>query len=274
MSDQHAAGTAPFDMPPLSAGFDARGGWLVNRLVAEFSLTDIQAAAPVGVFGGGESGLQAVQEKKPISGRGGFGWAQWTGPRRVQFEKFCADHDRDVTEDEANYLFLVEELRGGEAHALAQLKKCSAIDSAVYTFVTYFERPSDPDTETARSIPWAKRALVAAAKLQAAPKPAPLPAPVSTPNWSVPLEPAPWPRAPQQSTVISTVPPIANAGVAGGLTGFVMMLVKWLVFGLAQKGLTVPEDLQFYTIVGLVFVLGWFFHTRLAKSLKLDAAEK
>lgn len=141
-----------FTMPPPDAGFDKRGGWLIRNLMEELGLTQIQAAAIVGTLGA-ESGLEAIQEHHPISGRGGFGWAQWTGPRRDAFEAFAR------TLDEANYRFLIKELRGSQGHALDQLKKTTSLEAATFTFIAQFERPSAPQTELARALPLAQRAL-------------------------------------------------------------------------------------------------------------------
>jgi hypothetical protein len=120
-------------MPDPSHRFEERGSWMLKRLMQDLQLTANQAAGIIGNLGG-ESGLKAVQERHPISGRGGWGFAQWTSDRRIAFEHYCADHDLDQTSDEANYGFLVEELRTTQAHALEQLKKTTTIEAGVYTF--------------------------------------------------------------------------------------------------------------------------------------------
>ncbi len=153
-----------FNMPPKGSSFEARGGFVLNQLVVEFNLTPQQAAGIVGNLGG-ESGLTAIQEISPISGRGGFGWAQWTGPRRVEFEKWCIDNNLDQTSDEANYRFLVEELKTTQAHSIEQLKLTTTVDAAVYTFEAIFERPADLQSGLAARIRFAQRALTGALKL-------------------------------------------------------------------------------------------------------------
>lgn len=169
----------PFDMPPPSASFDARGGWVLNRLVADLGITPVQAAGIVGNLGG-ESGLQAINEVRPVvpGSRGGFGWAQWTGPRRVQFEAYAAAQGLDVTDDRANYGFLIVELKGSEAKALRQLKKTTTVDAATYTFAVHFERPADPEGTRAARVRFAERALAAAAvpPAETAPEMPPIPA--------------------------------------------------------------------------------------------------
>ncbi len=171
----------PFDMPPVSAGFDARGGWVVNRLMAEpgLGLTNpIHAAAIVGNLGG-ESGLQAINERHPIvpGSRGGWSWAQWTGSRRDEFEAYASEKGLPVDSDQAAYEFLVVELLGAENHALVQLKKTTALEAAVFTFEVGFERPSDPQGGLPSRVAFAKRALIAAGATPTLP-------PSSAPVWN------------------------------------------------------------------------------------------
>jgi len=70
--------------------FQAKAPGILTRLRADFDLSDIQAAAIVGNLGHESNGFTAFQERHPRSGRGGWGWAQWTGPRRRAFEAYCA----------------------------------------------------------------------------------------------------------------------------------------------------------------------------------------
>jgi len=141
-----------FTMPPVSAGFNIRAGWYARNLGHDLGLIDIHGAAIAGVAGA-ESGLQAIQEHHPISGRGGFGWHQWTGDRRNALEAFAASLDV------ANYLFLIHELQTSQAHALERLKQTKTIEAATFTFISQFERPSDAQTELARALPLARLAL-------------------------------------------------------------------------------------------------------------------
>ncbi len=82
-----------FDMPEAPASFAQRGGWLVNRLAADFDLTLEQAAGIVGNLGFESNRLKTMQEQAPIGGRGGWGWGQWTASRRVAFERWAAAHN-------------------------------------------------------------------------------------------------------------------------------------------------------------------------------------
>lgn len=151
-----------FDMPPASAGFDARAGWVVTHLMVDLPALKLNHAG--GILGnlGGESGLEVVNERHPliVGSRGGWSWGQWTGDRRVGMERFCTLHGFDLAGDEAAYRWLIEELLHGEHHAFEQLLKTSSIEAAVETFEVYYERPSR--IELVHRTAFAKRAIAAA----------------------------------------------------------------------------------------------------------------
>jgi len=160
----------PFDMPPLPASFEERGGWLVRRLVAVFSLEPLHAAGAVGNLGFESIGLRVLQELKPaITGsRGGFGWAQWTGPRRRSFDAWCTKRNLSPISDLANYGYLVAELSGENPnfdyrYVVEALRKTKTINDAVFAFGVSYERPAGT---TENHLPgftdrlmWANRAL-------------------------------------------------------------------------------------------------------------------
>ena len=88
-----------------------------DRLARDLHISREAASGIVGNLQA-ESGLQAIQEK----GGGGFGWAQWTGSRRTEFEAYAKTHG-GVTSDQANYGFLVTELQKPQfADVLARLR--------------------------------------------------------------------------------------------------------------------------------------------------------
>jgi len=223
-----------FDMPPVSAGFDARGGWLLNRLMAEpeLGLTNpIHAAAIVGNLGG-ESGLEAINERHPIEpgSRGGWSWAQWTGSRRDQFEAYAATRGLPLTSDQAAYEFLVKELLGTEAHALQQTKKTTALDAAVYTFEVLFERPSDPEGGLPDRMAFAKKALAAAGVKVFVPA---LPAIPAQPI-EVPVMPSPSPAPPPPQS--ATFHPKFTASAIGGALALIV------ITELNRRGITIDGN--------------------------------
>ena len=66
-------------------GFAAGCRSLGPRLMRDLGLTDLQAAGLLGNLGHESGGFRQLQEVAPaVAGsRGGWGLAQWTGPRRV-----------------------------------------------------------------------------------------------------------------------------------------------------------------------------------------------
>lgn len=99
-----------------------------------------------------ESGVRGINEKNPAEGtRGGFGWAQWTGPRRVAFEAYADARKLDYASDEANYGFLVHELKTKYPRVLQQLQagKITPYEAANVFF--QYESGGDPGLEKNRA---------------------------------------------------------------------------------------------------------------------------
>lgn len=132
-----------FNMPPAEAGFEKRGGWVLRALMSMFALTEAQAAGIVGNLGYESIGFKTLQEIAPTvhGSRGGYGWAQWTGPRRDDFEYWCKENGLDPASDEANFGFLCVELETTQKHALNMVKLTTGLGTAVFTFGFWFERP-------------------------------------------------------------------------------------------------------------------------------------
>lgn len=130
--------------PIAGQGFKERAPDVMARLQADLGLTPEQAAGILGNLGQ-ESGLQAINERNPLvpGSRGGFGWAQWTGSRRTQFEAWAANRGLDVKSDEANYGFLAHELRNGQSRHLEALRQAKTPEEAARAFFPY-ESGGDP----------------------------------------------------------------------------------------------------------------------------------
>ncbi len=88
-----------------------------------------------------ESGIRGINEANPTvpGSRGGFGWIQATGPRRIALEEYAARNKLDVASDEANIGFIEEELRTKYPNVLAQLKRgdISATEAGNLVFSDY-----------------------------------------------------------------------------------------------------------------------------------------
>jgi len=131
------------------------------RLMRDLGLTDLQAAGLLGNLGHESGGFRQLQEVAPVvaGSRGGWGLAQWTGPRRVAMEAWCRAHALDPAAPEAQYRYLCTELRTTEAAALAALRQAPTLEAATETVCRFFERPGV--VALASRLDWARRALAA-----------------------------------------------------------------------------------------------------------------
>lgn len=170
--------------------FRQKAPGIMNLLMADFALDLESAAAILGNLGHESGGFQFLQEKRPLvpGSEGGYGWAQWTGPRRDAYEAYCARNGFDPASDTANYKFLFLELRGSERAAIPAVKNAVGLESKVRAFELAFERAHKDYKHYESRVEWADRALDAyrlnpGGTLAIADAPAPaepgLPAPVS-----------------------------------------------------------------------------------------------
>ena len=137
---------------------------IMGDLTADFSFQTVEdSAAIVGNLGHESGGFRFLQEKKPMipGTRGGWGWAQWTGPRRVKFESYVARNSLDPAGDKANYGFLFVELTTTEAAAIPAVKKAPTLYDKVVAFEIKFERAGVKHYPS--RLAWAKIALAAGA---------------------------------------------------------------------------------------------------------------
>ena len=141
--------------------FVAKAPAIMERLIADFGLKDFQAAGLLGNIGEECDGFREMQERKPLipGSKGGFGWAQWTGPRRTQFEAFCSAAGLSPFADAANYGFLKEELNTTQTMSLSAIQKATSIAKAVRVFEATFERAKAGLEHFDRRDEWADLAL-------------------------------------------------------------------------------------------------------------------
>lgn len=138
--------------------FTEKAGWVTNQLMKDFGLTKNQAAGITGNLGFESGGLNYTQEGAPLSGRGGIGWAQWTGDRRKAFEKYAAEH-KGENATQIQYGYLKHELETSQKATIAAVKKTTTVQDATGTVMKVFERPKDQSAaQTANRIPYAQRA--------------------------------------------------------------------------------------------------------------------
>lgn len=93
-----------------------------------------------------ESGLNpGINEAAPIvpGSRGGFGLAQWTGPRRRQLEAFAAQRGTPVSDMDTQLDFLMTELQGPESGAAQSILSAQDAPTAAAAIVNKFLRPAE-----------------------------------------------------------------------------------------------------------------------------------
>jgi hypothetical protein len=159
-------------LPNARDSFAAACRRLGPPLMRDLGLSDVQAAGLLGNLGHETGGFRHLQEIAPAvpGSRGGWGLAQWTGPRRVALEAWCRARGLDPADPDAGYGYLCAELRTTEAPALAALRTTTTLAAATETVWRRYERPGV--VAPARRLAWARRALAALRDGPAAPAPA------------------------------------------------------------------------------------------------------
>lgn len=131
---------------PQDADFAAKAPRIMRDLMRDLpGLTAFQAAGILGNIGHECGGFRQLLQIGVPEGKGGMGWCQWDGARRGTFLKFAADHVLNWRSDEANYGYLLHELRGTEKEpleraALQALLRQTSLEAAVVNFDERFER--------------------------------------------------------------------------------------------------------------------------------------
>jgi hypothetical protein len=143
----------------MSDEFAQKAPVFMARLMQDIGCTAIQAAGVFGNAGRESGGFRWHHELGKPDGQGGYGWFQWTGPRRVDFFAFCKANKLDPVSDEASYRFLVHELKGKEARTVAALKACKSLGGAAAAFEQSYERAGVKALSD--RVAWAQRALAA-----------------------------------------------------------------------------------------------------------------
>ncbi|TXN40614.1 hypothetical protein FV232_05530 [Methylobacterium sp. WL30] len=137
--------------------FDRLASHLMSDLIADFGLNRDQAAGIVGNVGAECGGFSVLQERHPIRPPGGYGWCQWTGPRRKQFFSFCHEKGLSVDSYDGNLAFLSHELNTSYKRVLSNIQKSRTLEDATSIFLMQFEKPLTPNLRT--RVRYATRAL-------------------------------------------------------------------------------------------------------------------
>jgi hypothetical protein len=117
----------------------------MSDLQRDLKISKEDAAAIVGNLAHESGGFTQMQERNPRGGgRGGLGYGQWTGKRRVQFEALL--HGRSPADYQANLEMLEKDLRGNYGLAgmtgqqtLAAMRAAQGVEAKTQVFEKGFE---------------------------------------------------------------------------------------------------------------------------------------
>lgn len=126
------------------------GRQLISDLQNELGVSPVAAQGIVGNLAHETDGFKDLQEKKPLvkGSKGGYGFAQWTGSRRDNFENWASQQGLDPSSYEANKGFLIHELTNTpEGKVLASLQNAQTPEEAALTFSNEFLRPGIPHND-------------------------------------------------------------------------------------------------------------------------------
>lgn len=115
----------------------AIGNRLMGDLMRDYGLSQAQAAGIVGSLATESANFQTLQEINPMvpGSRGGWGFAQWTGPRRRAMESWSAERGLDLSSYDANYGYLRHELDNTpEGRILDQVRQAKTPVEAAQIF--------------------------------------------------------------------------------------------------------------------------------------------
>jgi len=168
------------------AHFRAVAPAYMRKLVADFPSLDMQDAAAIfGNLGHESLGFTKLQEISPTvkGSKGGYGWAQWTGPRRRAFEAWCKKHGKDPAADATNYAYLFLELKGlegTESGAVGKVAAAVGLEAKVIAFERAYLRSGVKHDDS--RLKWARIAADAVRASEPAPQPIPRPIPAEPPQ--------------------------------------------------------------------------------------------
>jgi hypothetical protein len=127
----------------------AMGAQLMKSLMRDLGITREQAAGIVGNIMHESGGLNpAINQGGKIGppeggGETGYGWVQWSGPRKDEYLQFAKDNNMDPGSPAANYAFLLKELKGPYSGVIAQLKLAGSVAEAAQVMFSKYEIPAD-----------------------------------------------------------------------------------------------------------------------------------
>lgn len=117
---------------------------LMNDLQSTLGLTRNQAAGLVGNLSYESGNFKTLQEEEPTvpGSAGGWGFAQWTADRRVNFNTYADGRGLARDSYEANRDFLIHELNTSYRGDLEQLKATTTVEEAAYLVMDEYLSPN------------------------------------------------------------------------------------------------------------------------------------
>ncbi len=156
--------------------FEEKAPSIMAGLIRDLGVQDYQAAGVLGNIGWECGGFMHLSQ----IGGSAVGWVQWDGVRKRDFLAWCQKQGLPWTSDEANYRYLLLELRGSERASLNALLKTRTLVEATDTFEAKFERAGVPALAGRRR--FARQAMDAYAASDKKPIMLGLPPPVIQPH--------------------------------------------------------------------------------------------
>jgi hypothetical protein len=112
---------------------------VMQDLILAFDLSPIQAAAIVGNLGTESANFTAYHEQGQPENKGGYGWAQWTGPRRKDFFAWADAQGLNRESEAASLGYLEHELQTSKRFSITALKREAELSAATHAFMVHFE---------------------------------------------------------------------------------------------------------------------------------------
>lgn len=132
---------------------------IMKDLMAHYKLLDYQAAAFPGNMGVECGGFRMLQEVRPVvaGSQGGYGFCQWTGPRRRAYFAWAQATNLQPNSYEANMGFLFHELDGDYKRVINLVRGTHTVDSATEVVMRVYLAPGIPHLDA--RVAYARRAL-------------------------------------------------------------------------------------------------------------------
>ena len=125
--------------PNLDAGGRPTADALTQHMMTKYGLTREQATGATGTMGYESGDFKTLQERGQSGTGSGLGYAQWTGPRRTEFENYAKQHGLDTHSYKANEGMLDHDLEGRYSGTITAMKATDNPRDASRAFLQHEE---------------------------------------------------------------------------------------------------------------------------------------